>query len=57
MESLPVERQEMVTTLMATAGIEDVDLAREFLQENGWQLELFCESDDDVPRGLSLSLL
>jgi hypothetical protein len=57
MESLLVERQEMVTTLMATTGIEDVDLAREFLQENGWQLELFCESDNHVPRGLSLSVL
>ncbi len=29
----------MVTTLMAVAGIEDVDFAREILQDNGWQLE------------------
>jgi hypothetical protein len=39
MESLTAERQEMVATLMAVAGIEDVDFAREFLQDNGWQLE------------------
>jgi len=39
MESLAPERQEMVHTLMAVAGIEDVDFAREFLQDNGWQLE------------------
>jgi hypothetical protein len=36
MESLTVERQEMVATLMAVAGIEDVDFALEFLQDNGW---------------------
>ena len=35
MESLTAERQEMVATLMAVAGIEDVDFAREFLQDNG----------------------
>ena len=46
----------MVTTLMASAGIVDDNVAREFLQENGRQLELFYESDDDWPRGLSLSL-
>ena len=39
MESLTAERQEMVATLMAVAGLEDVDFAREFLQDNGWQLE------------------
>ena len=39
MESLSAERQEMVTTLMAVAGIEDVEFAREVLQDNGWQLE------------------
>jgi hypothetical protein len=38
MENLTVARQEMVTTLMAVAGIED-DFAREILQDNGWQLE------------------
>ena len=53
---MTVERQEMVTTLMASAGIVDDNVAREFLQENGRQLELFYESDDDWPRGLSLSL-
>jgi hypothetical protein len=39
MESLTAERQEMVTTLMLVAGIEDVAFARDFLQDNGWQLE------------------
>jgi hypothetical protein len=39
MESLSAERQEMVHTLMAVAGIDDVEFAREFLQDNGWQLE------------------
>ncbi len=39
MESLSAKRQEMVTTLMAVAGIEDVEFAREVLQDNGWQLE------------------
>ena len=39
MESLSEERQEMVQTLMGVAGIEDVEFAREFLQDNGWQLE------------------
>ena len=39
MESLSADRQEMVCTLMAVTGIEDVDFAREFLQDNGWLLE------------------
>ena len=39
MESLSAERQEMVQRLMSSAGIEDPELAREFLQDNGWQLE------------------
>ncbi len=32
-------RQEMVHMLMAVTGIEDAEFAREFLQDNGWQLE------------------
>lgn len=39
MESLSAERQEMVQMLMAVTGIEDAEFAREFLQDNGWQLE------------------
>ena len=39
MESLSAERQEMVQRLMSSTGIEDPELAREFLQDNGWQLE------------------
>ena len=39
MESLTAERQEMVTTLMAVAGIEDIEFARDVLQGNCWQLE------------------
>jgi len=39
MESLSAERQEMVHMLMAVTGIEDAEFAREFLQDNGWQLE------------------
>jgi hypothetical protein len=38
MEPLTSERQEMVATLMAVAGINDVDFAHEFLQGNDWQL-------------------
>jgi hypothetical protein len=40
MEYMTVEEQGMVTTLMAVAGIQDVNFAREFLQDNGWQLEI-----------------
>jgi hypothetical protein len=40
MEYMTVEEQDMVTTLMAVAGIQDVYFAREFLQDNGWQLEI-----------------
>jgi hypothetical protein len=36
---LTSERQEMIATLMAVAGINDVDFAHEFLQGNDWQLE------------------
>jgi len=39
MEYMTVEEQDMVTTLMTVAGIQDVYFAREFLQDNGWQLE------------------
>ena len=39
MESLSAERQEMVQTLMSFTGIEDPEFAREFLQDNSWQLE------------------
>ena len=39
MGSLSTERQEMVQMLMAVTGIEDAEFAREFLQDNGWQLE------------------
>jgi hypothetical protein len=39
MESLSTERQEMVQMLMAVTGIEDAEFAREFLQDNSWQLE------------------
>jgi hypothetical protein len=55
LETLTVERQEMVTTLMAVAGIED-DFAREILQDNGWQLEssvnayMMIIGEDDVGR-------
>jgi hypothetical protein len=38
MESLSSQRQEMVNALMAAADIEDIGLAREVLQNNGWQL-------------------
>jgi len=40
MESLSPEHQEMVNVLMAVAGIKDIEFAREFLQDNNWQLEL-----------------
>jgi hypothetical protein len=39
MEPLTSECQEMVATLMAVAGIDDVDFAHEFLQGNDWQLK------------------
>ena len=57
MESLSAERQEMVHTLMAVAGIDDVEFAREFLQDNGWQLEpsvnayMMMIVDDSSDRG------
>ena len=40
MEFMTVEEGVMVTTLMAVAGIQEVYFAREFLQDNGWQLEI-----------------
>jgi len=36
---LSAERQEMVQRLMSSTGTEDPELAREFLQDNGWQLQ------------------
>ena len=40
MEYMTVEEEDMVTTLMAVAGIQDASFAREFLHDNGWQLEI-----------------
>jgi hypothetical protein len=37
---LTVEQEHMVTTLMDFMEIQDVDYAREFLQRNGWQLQI-----------------
>ncbi len=37
---LTVEQDDMVTKLMSRTGIKNVDHAREFLQRNGWQLEI-----------------
>jgi hypothetical protein len=34
----------MVTELMQVTGIQDVDYAREFLQDKGWQLEISVDA-------------
>ena len=59
MESLSVEseRQEMVHTLMAVVGIDNVELAHDVLQANSWQLEtsvnayMMMIGDDSGDRG------
>ena len=57
MENLSAERMEMVQTFMAVAGMEDPEFARDFLTDNGWQLEpsinayMLMTGDDGVAHG------
>ena len=41
---LNVEQEHMVTKLMDLTRIQNVDYAREFLQDNGWQLAISVDA-------------